>query len=348
VSINLFVRIGLLASALAVLGCNSPARTIRPEILVRPEAKYRAMQAAPVIVLAKVLEYKLVTGAREVEDPGDDHNPARVIPLNLAEISANAVLTLRGNVRGPMRFYSWVWASGKHGGERLFHPYPDSCHILFLREVAGYLHTVGDYSAYDFEFSCDRLPSVLSGLQSESGDTTDLFERLVTVLLNTELETADAIYRNYSPPAMLDLMGLTSEFYVASRLDSFCRDFPNRFGRYAACVATANEFYGRCEAYRHAKEADSEGVEAAFTIGALARCEAQERNTIEWLRANGWPDSAVARGWPASPERHRLAMRLFASAMDPDFRAAACAAALEMPEARDIHECETPARSRPR
>jgi hypothetical protein len=336
----LFAGTGLIAAAVAVVGCNSPAHTIRPLILARPEAKYRAMQSAPLIVVAKILEYKLVTGAREVEEPSHDGNPARMIPLHLAEISANAVLTLRGNVRGRMRFYSWVWASGMHGGARLFHPYPDYCHILFLREEAGYLHTVADYPAYDIEFSCRRLPALLSGLQSHSDDGPDLFERLVTVLLKTELETKDAIYHNYTPSALFDLIGLTSEFHVASRLDSLCRDLPNQFGRFAACMATANAFQGRCEAYRLARDADSGGVEAAFVSGALARCEAQEGNTIGWLRTNKWPDSAVAYGWPATPERHRLAMRLYASAMDLDFRAAACAAAAVMPEAQDIPECE--------
>jgi hypothetical protein len=135
-------------------------------------------------------------------------------------------------------------------------------------------------------------------------------------------------------------MNLTSEFYVASRLDSFCRDFPNRFGRFAACMAITNEFNGRCGAYRLAREADSEGIEADFVSAALARCEAEEGNTIGWLRMNKWPGSEVGRGWPVTPERHRLAMRLYASAMDPTFRAAACADAAVMPEARDIHECE--------
>ena len=158
--------------------------------------KLRAMKLAPVIVLAKVLDYKLITGAREVEQPSDSFNPTRMVPLHLAQISADAVLTLRGNVRGPMRFYSWVWASGKHGGERLFHPFPNYCHVLFLREEAGYLHTVGDYPAYDLEFSCNRLPAILSGLESNSGDGPDLLERLVTVFIKTELEAATAIYAN--------------------------------------------------------------------------------------------------------------------------------------------------------
>jgi hypothetical protein len=35
-------------------------------------------------------------------------------------------------------------------------------------------------------------------------------------------------------------------------------------------------------------------------------------------------------------------MRLFASAMDPDFHSAACSAAAAMPEAKDIPECAQP------
>jgi hypothetical protein len=297
------------------------------------------MKSAPVIVIAKVPNYNLVSGVTEVEQPGDVINPSRLIPLRLARISANAVLALRGNVRGPMVFYSWVWTSGHHGGERLFHPYPDYSHVLFLREDGDYLHTVGDYPAYDLEIPRNWLTAILSGLRSNQENESDLFERIVNVRLRTELDTATAIYREYSPPAIGDLEGLTSKFYVASRLDSFCRHLPNRFGRFATCVATAQQFSGRCEAYSLAHEADSAGVEAQFVSMELARCEAQEQNTIGWLRANKWPD--LSQGWSASPERHRLAMRLFASAMDPDFRAAACAAAAGMSEARDIPECET-------
>ncbi|MGD0136191.1 MAG: hypothetical protein ABSE57_29455 [Bryobacteraceae bacterium] len=304
------------------------------------------MKSAPLIVIARVSDYKLMSGPREVEDPGNSLSPPRMLPLHLAWISANAVLALRGDVSGPMQFYSWVWGSGMYGGERSFRPYPDYCHILFLRQEGDYLHTVADFPAYDIEIPCSRLPAILSGLKSNSDNASDVFERIVNVLLKTELETGDAIYRDSEPSAFEDSVGLTSEFYVAGRLDSFCRHFPNRFGRFAACMATANEFSGRCEAYRLAQEADSEGVEAAFVSGALARCEAQEQDTIGWLRTNHWPDPAVPLGWLATPQRHRLAMRLFASAMDPDFRAAACSAAAVMSEARDIPECETSGRAR--
>jgi hypothetical protein len=225
------------------------------------------------------------------------------------------------------------------GGERLFHPYPDYCHLLFLRKEGNYVHTVGDYPAYDVQIGCQLLPAILSHLQSNSDKESDLFERFVTAFLRTGLETPKAIYRDSEPFPFVDLVGLTSEFYVARRLDSLCRDLPNRFGRFSACIATAGEFDGRCDAYRLARQADSAGVEAEFVSQWLANCEAEEQDKIGWLRANSWPDPAVPLGWSATPQRHRLAMRLFASAMDPDFRAAACAAAAVMPESRDIPEC---------
>jgi hypothetical protein len=297
------------------------------------------MKSATVIVIAEVLDYKLVSASREVEDPGGAFNSLRRIPLRLSRISANAVLTLRGNVRGPFHFYSWVWASGHHGGERLFRPYAGYWHVLFLRDEDGYLHTVGDYPSYDLEIPRDLLSATLAGFESVSESGSDVFERIASVCVRAELESANAIHRDFQPSAIADLAGLTSERYLAYLLDSFCRDLRNPFGRFAACMATAQEFSGRCEAYRLARQADSAGVEAPLVTQALARCEAQESGTIAWLQANNWPDPAVSDGWQPSSERHRLAMRLFASAMDPDFRTAACAAAATMPEAHDLPEC---------
>lgn len=81
-------------------------------------------------------------------------------------------------------------------------------------------------------------------------------------------------------------------------------------------------------------------MKATEVTEALARCEAQEQDTIGWLRTNNWslpPGSEY--GWSPTAKRHRLAVRLYASAMDVNLRAAACAAAATMPEARDIPEC---------
>lgn len=315
---------------------------IKPVIYVRAEDKYRVMKSAPVIVVAEVLDYKLVAGPRDVERPADTDNPkAWMVPLHLARMSAKVTLSLRGDARGPIQFYSWVWASGQHGGARLFHPYPGGyCHILFLREEGGYLRTVADYPAYDLEIPHSWLPAVISGLQSGSESGSDLLERIVRVLIRTNLESATAIVWSSGLIERDDLEGLTSEFYVASQLDSFCRHLANRFGRFAACDETAALFYGRCEAYRLARAADSAGVKATEVTEALARCEAQEVNTIGWLRTNNWslpPGSEY--GWSPTAERRRLAVRLYASAMDANVRTAACAAAATMPEAHDIPEC---------
>jgi hypothetical protein len=236
---------GLIAGVLIIAGCNSPARVIKPVIDVRAEDKYRAMKSAPVIVIAEVLDYKLVAGPRDVERPADTFNPkAWMVPLNLARISAKVILSLRGDVRGPIQFYSWVWASGQHGGARLFRPYSGYCHVLFLREEGGYLRTVADYPAYDLEIPHRWLSAVVSGLQSGSESGSDLFERIVRVLIRTDLESARAIVGSSVPIEIDDLEGLTSEFYIASQLDSFCRHLANRFGRFAACDETAGLFYG--------------------------------------------------------------------------------------------------------
>jgi hypothetical protein len=246
-----------------------------------------------------------------------------------------------------VQFYSWVWASGQHGGERLFHPYPGHCHILFLREEGGYLHTVGDYAAYDLEIRQRWLPAMVAGMRAGPESEAHLFERIVDARLKAELEIdATAISPNYWPRDMGALEGLTSTFYVASRLDEYCRHLGNPFGRFAACVATANGFSGRCGAYRLAREADPAGVEAAFVTGELERCEAREEDTIGWLRANNWP-LPDGYGRRQTAERHRLAMRLYASAIDPSFHAAACTAAAAMPEVHDIPECGNSGEAKP-
>ena len=302
------------------------------------------MKSAPVIVITEVLDYKLISGPHQVESPGDALNPrSSIIPLHLARMSANVLFSLRGGVQGKFEFYSWVWASGKHGGYRLFRPFPGYIHLLFLHVEGGYLHTVGDYPAYDLVIRRSLVPAISSSLIPSPGNPSDLFGRIVSACVTAELESAPAVIsRNYEPTGMTDLVGLTSPLYVASRLDSVCRNFPNRFGRFAACMATASEFDGRCRAYGFAREADTEGVEATFVTEERARCETWEPGNIASLRERHWPIPPIQDGWRTTPERHRLAMRLYASALDDSFRAAACESAATMPEARDIPECSAP------
>jgi hypothetical protein len=337
-------RLGAAAAALAISACNSPVRTIRPVIHARPEDKYAAMKSAPVIVIAEVLDYKLISGPHQVERPSDALNPrSSMIPLHLARMSANVLFSLRGGVNGKVQFYSWVWASGDHGGYRLFRPFPGYIHLLFLHFEGGYLHTVGDYPAYDLLIRRSLVPAISSRLMPSPGNPSDLFERIVAACITADLGSAPAVItRDDEPADMEDLVGLTSPFYVASRLDSICRNFPNRFGRFAACMTTANEFYGRCRAYSFAREGDTQGVEATFVTEAHARCEAWEPGNIAFLRERHWPIPPDQDGWRITPERHRLAMRLYASALDDRFRAAACESAATMPEARDIPECSAP------
>jgi hypothetical protein len=339
-----YASAGLLAVALLTAACNSPSRAIRPVIHARDEDKYQAMKSAPVILLAEIVNAKLISGARQVEKPKEVAGPMTpTIPLHLARVSARVLLTLRGTERQAVEFYSWVWASGSHGGPRLFHVWPGSKHILFLREEGGYLHTVGDYPAYDLEVSSDWLPEFESELKSTRESSFDLFERIATVRLRAELATPGDSRADFPFPLLdeVDLMGLTSPFFVASKLDSYCRSFPNRVGRLAACAVTANRFPGRCLAYRYAKEADFEGAQSRRLTQWFRSCEARTTAEIDYARQNNWRWPAFGDGWRQTPERRRLGMRLYASAMDPEFRRAACAAAASMPEARDIPECST-------
>jgi hypothetical protein len=331
-------RLGAALLAAALCTAASPANRIPTVIHAREEDKYQAMKSAPLIILGEVVNAKLISEARDVEKPKEVGGPMTpTIPLHLAQISAKVLLTLRGTERSSVQFYSWVFASGKHGGPRLFHVSPGSSHILFLREDGGYLHTVGDYPAYDLEVPSQWLPAFISQWNAGQDNGSDLLERLATTRLRTELEEMTSNRRDYWSYNTFDLIGLTSPFFIANKLDAFCHQFRNPFGRYAACEWTAREFPGRCGAYRLAREVDSKGVEAGPFAQELENCEAS--GSIQYLRSTNWPPPFWEDDWRSTPERHRLTMRLYASAMDPEFHNAACQAAATMPEASDIPEC---------
>jgi hypothetical protein len=296
------------------------------------------MTSAQIIVLAEIEDTKLISGARMVEKPPDTAGPqAPAIPLHLARIVAKSLLTLRGEDLQRFTFYAWIWASGTHGGPRLFHPTPGRDRILFLRREDGYLHTVGDYPSYDLEIPLTWTSSLIAGWNASS--QTDTFERLAAVRLRTELNQKTAIQHNYWSQDMWDLMGLTSPFFIASQMDEDCRRLENRFGRFSACEAEAREFAGRCEAFQRAADADTEGLEDRSIAAQLSRCEQSGPDKIEWLRSKRWPLPGFDHGRDPTPARHRLAMRLYASATDPALHKAACEAAATMPEARDMPEC---------
>jgi hypothetical protein len=275
------------------------------------------------------------------------------IPLRLARIRAKVLLTLRGPIHGNVEFYSWVWASGTHGGPRLFHPAPGSNHVVFLRQEGKYLHTVGDYPSYDLELKSRWLPALLSAWNSGRESDVDPLERLVSLRLRAEFEGLSAselraafhdrvpIPRDYQLYDLPDLVRLAGPLFVATQLDDICRNSENRFGRFAACDVTGREFPGRCRAYRFLRDAASDGIAESFVTRALRSCEAQERALIRQLHSNDLPLRGFY-GWRLTPEHRRNAMRVYASPMDPEFRDAACRLAATMPEARNIPECPVP------
>ncbi len=161
------------------------------------------------------------------------------IPLYLAEISATVLLTLRGAEIRQVRFYSWVWASGKHGGPRLFKPFAGSVHVLYLTKDSGYLHTVGDYPAYDLEVPTRSVPGFLANWQAGYQQGSGLIERIVAVELKSELE---AIPVEQDPRGLniAELQILTSPSFIASQLDLLCHGLRSPAGRSTACVLFAD------------------------------------------------------------------------------------------------------------
>lgn len=170
---------------------------------------------------------------------------------------------------------------------------------------------MGDYPTYDVEISEDArhgkrvLPTIIAGLKPNSPNASDLFERIVTVQLKAELETVDCFCESFGFETDT-LAGLSSPLYIATVLDSFCREFPNPFGRFAACEATAKEFVGRCDAFRLAREAGSTSVSAANLAEQRGYCEADEASFLDKLRAREWPLTWLDYGWRKTAERKRL------------------------------------------
>ena len=327
--------------AVAVASCQrqSPERMIEPVTHVQSGDNYRAMRSASHIVVAEILGSRILAGPRSVVRLGD-HGRGKVsnkpdIPLFLARILVKTKLNLRGELEGQVELYSWIWNSGKHGGARLFHPGPGTTHIFFLTKTAGYLHTVGDYPGYDIPISKALLPDVLERLRATSDP--DVFQRITRALLESELASATTFSNQYSP--LLEGASLTSSYYVATLLDQFCHQMRNPPGRFAACMASAREFPGRCRAYGLAMQIGSPKIDRAYIERQLAQCTSREHDSIAFYSARGWPAPWRDAGQGKGPEDRRRTMLLYASALDPGFRAAACNAASAMTEAADISEC---------
>lgn len=333
------IRLPTVALILVGLGgCRlpTPGNALQPTCHSQRAGRYEAMRAASDIVVAEIVEARIIGGPRELVWLGEP-KPGLEIPLHLARVQARTALSLRGELPENIEFYCWVWNSGKHGGRRLFQPRAGSHHILFLRRTSGYLHTVGDYETYGLPVPRAHVQRVVAELGSPG--EPDLFQRIVQALLRAELESLQTLKNRYRPMDLIDLAGLTSPFYAVSVLDEFCRGFPNPLGRFAACELLAREIPGRCSALGVARQIQAPGLEAEFILRAGAPCEGRERETAAWYRRHAWPAHWLEPGWRPEPERRRLTMRFFASARDADLRAAACEAARSMAEAADIPEC---------
>jgi hypothetical protein len=264
---------------LSSTACHSPATVIRPVIYAQDDEAASAMRSAPVILLVRIADLKMTGDVRSVKKPlgvGGPMVPA--IPLHLARISADVLLTLRGPVVGTVEFYSWVWASGSHGGPRLFHPTPGGVRVVFLRNEGRYLHTVGDYPSYDLELPSRWVPALLSGWKSGYESRTDPLERLVALRFLAEFEVlsvgqlredfgSDGPRVNHHWAAGLeDLFRIVGPFFVVIQLDSICHHSANPSARLAACFVSGEYFPGRCEAFRLAQKANGGEIGGNFLM----------------------------------------------------------------------------------
>jgi hypothetical protein len=240
------IRQCILTLALAAVPCfatdfENAWHVIRPIIHANDEQKTTAMRSASIVVLAEIQEVEVFDKPRVVEKPAAVGGPmVPTIPLHLARISAKRLLTIRGNGTGPLDFYSWVWASGKHGGPRLFHATPDSVHVLFLNYDSGYLHTVGDYPAYDVEVPSQFMQKFITTWEAGYLQGADLLERIAAVRLKSELESVRGTEAVAYSSRVWELAVLTSVEFVVSQLSTLCTTLANPGGRATACAEHLN------------------------------------------------------------------------------------------------------------
>lgn len=327
-----------------------PPPVPRPVIYATDALAREAMRSAPLIVVVRISGAALTGDERMVPKPPEVGGPQiPAIPLSLARIQAEVLLTVHGPERTRIEFYSWVWTSGKHGGGRLFHPNPGGIRALFLREEAGLLHTVGDYPSYDLELRSESLPALLAGWHSDRMRDAEPSNRLVALLLRTQLEslTEDRLSEDYIPRGPVvsdrwllhddDLARLSGPLFLAMELDSLCLHSSNPATRFAACYLTAQSFPGRCQGYELALRA-APGVPFADHLRRLsAFCPKSSRWDLEELRAHAAGRYANYQLRP-SPAGRREALRVYASGFDAEVRRAACALAAAS-ETRDLPEC---------
>ena len=212
---------------------------IRPVIHASNEQKMAAMRSASLIFVVKIQSMDLYSEPRQVEKPAAGGPMIPMIPLHLARISAKPLLFLHGRTTGPSEFYSWVWASGKHGGARLFHPTPDSVHVLFLTTDAGYLRTAGDYPSYDVELSLQSVQNFIASWEAGVLRGADILERIAAIRLKAELESLDEKEATSYWLNTPELIELTSQAFIAAQLSGLCASLTNPTGRVRACVEYA-------------------------------------------------------------------------------------------------------------
>jgi len=342
---------------LPFMACSSADRDISPVIYAEDDQAAHAMRSAPIILVVKLTGVSWVGSRRDVEKPAAVGGPVSpTIPLQLARIRADVLLTVRGSVSPKIDFYSWVFAGGKHGGPRLFHPGPDTHHVIFLRQEGQYLHTVGDYPSYDLEIFSRSIPAMLSAWNSGRKAGADPVDRVVDHVLRSQFETLSAdelrealgggglVQRGYYMRGLQDLVRLAGPLFVVTQLDDVCHHSTSPSGRIAACFVTGEEFAGRCQAFDLASQIPVAGIDHRHARKRHSSCLAYNASWVGEL------ESRILRarsffGWSMAPEHRLKTIRVYASAMDTEVRQAACRIAAQTPETRDMPECtEGPAR----
>jgi len=312
------------------------------------------MRSAPLIVLARISALSMTGDGKCVEKPPEVGGPmCASIPLYLARITADVLLTLNGTVQNQVEFYSWIWASGSHGGPRLFHPNPGKIRVLFLRKEGTYWHTVGDYPSYDLEFPSSWVPALLSDWKTGYENRLDPLERLVALRFRAEFEALSVgqlredfdsvgpLVNHYWATDLVDLVRLVGPWFVATQLDTICHRSANPSARLAACFVSGEYFPGRCEAFRLAQEANSEGIGGDFLMRKFRSCQTADRDLATDLLSGKMSRSRFG-GWSFESPHRREMLRVYASAMNQRVHLAACEVAAKMSEARDIPECTAP------
>lgn len=224
---------------ITAVGCGTPH--VSDPVHSSGLAKYAAMKAAPVVLVAEYERMDLSPVRRTVEI-----TPGVNAPLNLARIEAKVLLTLRGTVRNKdkVEFHSWLWNAGKHGGQRLFRPRPGAVSVVFLREEGGLLRTAGDYPAHDVELDRTHVEALVAEWERSPPGEQKALERVASVYIRSTLEGMTRAWHGRTPE-LFDFARLTSPAFVAHELSVICRAATNPFAQRAACEIADREFAAR-------------------------------------------------------------------------------------------------------